>query len=91
MIILPAILADLYDIEVFLFGSCANGHNRRWSDCDIGVRGADKVDHRTMAKTNLDLDESNLPIKVDVVDFNQASEKFEKIACQHTETWHRPL
>lgn len=81
---------ELGEYEVFLFGSRANGYNRQWSDYDVGVRGPSQINHRTMAKINLDLDESDLPIKVDVIDFSQTSARFEEIAGQHIETWYQP-
>ncbi len=53
------------DHEVWAFGSRVNGNARRFSDLDLVIM--DEVDDRTMALLRMDLSESDLPVRVDVM------------------------
>jgi predicted nucleotidyltransferase len=63
---------------VFAFGSRATGRARRRSDLDLAVGGAVPLTLRQRAMLNDDFDESDLPIKVDVVDLNAISPEFQR-------------
>jgi len=73
------------DYQVFLFGSRARGDNRPFSDIDLGIRGTSPLPSKTLALLKNDLEESNLPYRVDLVDFNNTSAHFNKIAMQKVE------
>lgn len=69
--------------RVFIFGSRAEGTSRRWSDVDIGLLGPKKIDLFTILAIKEDLQESDLPYRVDVVDFSSASKDFTRVAAQN--------
>ncbi len=73
-IIFKYLPADKYN--VFLFGSRASESHRKWSDFDIGVKGDSKIPQITLSKIEGELEESDIPYKVDVVDFSRVSGKF---------------
>ncbi len=73
---------DLQKYRLFLFGSRVAGTNRKFSDYDIGILGPEKVPLREMALISADLDDSNIPYRVDVVDFQSVSEKFRRVAMK---------
>jgi len=61
---------------VYVFGSRATGKARRRSDLDLAVGGATPLTLRQRALLNDDFGESDLPIRVDVVDLNAISPEF---------------
>jgi len=68
------------DYQVFIFGSRAKGKAKRYSDYDIGIFGKRPVKWNILAKIEETLEESNLPYKVEVVDFSFVSPEFRNVA-----------
>lgn len=66
--------------QVFLFGSRATDRHHRYSDIDIGIEGKDSVPQSVMAQITGELEESDLPVQVDVVDFSRVSSEFKNVA-----------
>ena len=81
---------DLDGCFVFLFGSRSGKKYRNTSDYDIGLYSGQKISLSTMAQIKADLEESRIPVKVDVVDFFCVSDKFKKLALKEIEIWNRP-
>ena len=66
--------------KMWVFGSRAIGKARRSSDLDLAIDMAgQKIPFDTLAKLSYDLEVSDLPIKVDVVDINDCSADFLKL------------
>ncbi len=65
---------------VFVYGSRAAGKAAKWSDIDVGILGKEKVPSREIALIKDEIEESNIPYLVDVVDFSRVSDKFKRIA-----------
>lgn len=75
---------QLPDHRVFIFGSRAGGTSRRYADVDIGLKGPQKVDLRTIFRLKDILAESNIPYLVDVADFSGEEESsFKKFAMRN--------
>ena len=55
------------DREVLAFGSRVTGDNRPFSDLDIAIAGDAPLDETTLFRLQEALEESDLPINVDVV------------------------
>lgn len=72
------------DFKVFLFGSRASGKNRPGSDFDIGIMGKKPVDFGIMGLLEEDLENSDIPYKIDIVDFQRVPEGFKKLALRKT-------
>lgn len=70
--------------RVFIFGSRAEGTNRKFSDVDIGILGPRPVPNQTLFKIEDELEESDIPYLVQVIDFATVEEKFKKIAMSAT-------
>ncbi len=66
--------------EIFIFGSRATGHALEYSDCDIGISGKKALPLRKIALIKEALEESELPFRVDIVDFFMVSDNFKKEA-----------
>ena len=71
------------DARVFIFGSRATGTNRKWSDVDVGIVAREKLNHQILFIQD-DLEQSNIPYRVDVVDFDTVTPQFAKIALSST-------
>ncbi len=64
---------------VCVFGSRVNGKARLYSDLDIAVYGDYPLSLDKLATLREAFDESNLPFKVDIVDYLTASKAFQEI------------
>ncbi|TAN57911.1 nucleotidyltransferase domain-containing protein [Patescibacteria group bacterium] len=73
---------DFKKNKVFVFGSRARGRARKFSDYDIGILGRRPLSSEKMALIKDAFEESNLPYRVDVVDFSTVSKKFKNIALK---------
>ena len=67
--------------RAFIFGSQATKKSSRTSDLDVGVIGQ-PLAGKTYFELKADLEESNLPFTVDLVDFNDVSDTFKQVAEQ---------
>lgn len=72
--------------RVFLFGSRATGTARKFSDVDVGILGKKSVPGHVVELIKEDLEESNIPYKVDVVDFTAVDPSFRNLALKHTQS-----
>ncbi len=62
------------EAKIFIFGSRAKETNRKFSDIDIAIKTS-KINSKLLAKIRFELEESALPYKVDVVDYDELDEK----------------
>lgn len=66
--------------QAFIFGSRASGRAEKFSDYDVGILGRKPVAFNILTEIEEALEESDLPYKVDVVDFLLVSPQFKKVA-----------
>lgn len=74
------------DFELFVFGSRVHGTNREFSDIDLGIKsksGTDPLDFDSYLRLKSKLDDTNIPYRIELVDFDRANEEFEKEAYKH--------
>lgn len=69
--------------NVFIFGSHAAGHARRFSDIDVGIMGPSPVPSATMAQIKEAFEDSMTPYVVDPVDFVRTGESFRSLALKY--------
>ena len=67
------------DCEVYAFGSRVTGTARPHSDLDLVIVGSSKLDRDTMRRLEEAFEESDLPIRVDVVDWHRVSDAFRDV------------
>jgi len=67
------------DCEVRAFGSRGNGEATKYSDLDLAIVGPDRLKRRAKTLLREAFEESDLPFRVDVVDYNTVSEAFRAI------------
>lgn len=75
------------NLDVFVFGSRATGkHLKKFSDLDLAfVSKTGVIDGKIISKLNHEFEESDLPIRVDVIDLSTVSENFSNIVKSHYE------
>ncbi len=62
-----------HDAAVWLFGSCARGEVRQHSDIDIAILPRDDVPAGFFGELRADIEDSNIPYDVDLVDLRYAA------------------
>ena len=65
--------------EVRVFGSRVKGSAKPWSDLDVALVGAGKLDLLTVAGVREALEESDLPVRVDILDWHSISPEFRAV------------
>lgn len=86
-IIYPIILKHLPDVKIIAYGSRARGDDVAGSDIDIALDAGKKIDNTIMTKIYFDLEDSDLPIKYDLVDFYAVSERMQKEILKDGVLW----
>jgi type I restriction enzyme S subunit len=69
----------LPDREVWAFGSRAKVSAKPFSDLDLAVLGSEPLPLAVRAELADDFSESDLPFKVDIVDWATTSDRFRKV------------
>jgi uncharacterized protein len=65
--------------EVWAFGSRVTGTAKVYSDLDLAVRGEGKLDGDALRRLKEAFEESELPFRVDVLDWHTISLAFQKV------------
>jgi predicted nucleotidyltransferase len=65
--------------DVLAFGSRYRGTNRRYSDLDLAFVGDDGLNMEERSRLMDAFSESDLPFRVDILDYNAASPEFRAI------------
>lgn len=71
------------EAKVFIFGSRATGKNRKYSDVDLGILSKSEIPVTTKFDLEEEFDQSDLPYRVDIVDFSKVSDKFKEVAMRN--------
>jgi len=80
------ILADFVpEAEVRVFGSRITGKAKPFSDLDLAIFGDEKLDWKTIADMKVAFEESDLPFRVDVLDWHTIDDNFRKIIAEKFE------
>lgn len=84
--IVIAILARIVpEAEVRAFGSRVTGNAKGSSDLDLAIKTETNLDKNVLRKLAAAFEESDLPYRVDVVDWNGISTKFRAIIDNDSE------
>jgi len=83
------VLEELKDehVKVFLFGSRARNDNYIASDVDIGFIPGNNFNEKKITMLKEKFENSNIPYKVEIVNFNIVSEEFKQEALKDIEIW----
>lgn len=72
-------------VEVRIFGSRVDGTARKYSDMDLVLFGRSKIDTDRIEALKDAFSVSDLPIQVDILDWNSISVEFQKVIEKHYE------
>jgi predicted nucleotidyltransferase len=70
---------NIPEYKVVVFGSRATGKQKVHSDLDLCVTGKEPLSLEKLANLREDFSESDLPIRVDIVDSTTVTPEFKKI------------
>ena len=76
--------------EVRVFGSRVSGMVKQHSDLDLIIMSERPLPTRTMALLKTEFEESNLPIRVDVLDWATLTEPFQRVIENQYEVIQTP-
>ncbi len=89
-IVRRALRCHVPDREVLAFGSRATWTAKDYSDLDLAVMGEEPLSLRTVSALDEALGDSDLPFKVDVVDWARIDDSFRTIVVRHGVTVQTP-
>ncbi|MDR3292000.1 MAG: nucleotidyltransferase domain-containing protein [Methanobrevibacter sp.] len=84
-IVLNIIKKHTKKCEVLVFGSRLKEDNRKFSDLDLAFICKGGLGLKKRIKLDIEFEESDLPYKVDVIDYNTTSKEFQKIIDNNNE------
>ncbi|MCX7114516.1 MAG: nucleotidyltransferase domain-containing protein [Gammaproteobacteria bacterium] len=70
---------------VWVFGSRITAHAKPYSDLDMVIKGKDLIPQQVYYQIKDALEESDLPFRVDVLDWHRISPAFQNIIQAHHE------
>lgn len=85
--LLKIIHTYLPNCKVWLFGSRARNQETRGSDIDLALDNGEIIPWGIITKMLIDIDETTLPMKVDLVDLYTVDEDFKKRALSEGILW----
>ncbi len=77
-IFLDIIHKELPNCKVYLIGSRARSTNRPGADIDLVLDNQKPIYSRTLTHLYINIEDSDIPLFVDLVDFNTASDDFKQ-------------
>lgn len=88
-IIIPIIERHIPLAKIILYGSRARGDFQEGSDIDIALDMGTKIDSLLISNIMWDLEDSDLPILFDIVDFSKMSENMKKNILKDGIIWKK--
>ena len=75
------------NVQIFLFGSRARGDFNIRSDIDIGILPQGEWDKLALVLLREEIEELNLPYKIEIVDLARVSKKFRDQVLREGQPW----
>lgn len=82
-IILDILSKTIPEVEARVFGSRIHGNASPHSDLDLALLGKGPLDLKDLGALKEAFEESDLPFRVDVVDWHRISSQFQKLIEQN--------
>ena len=83
------ILNKIPGCAIYLFGSRATGQARTGSDIDLALDAGKTIPFKTLLSLQVAIEETTIPMQVDLVDFQDAPQELKKEILQKGEKWTR--
>ncbi|KLO22566.1 hypothetical protein X275_05800 [Marinitoga sp. 1197] len=78
-LIIKILKKHIQSCTIIIFGSRITGKSNEASDLDIAIDCGKKLDLITLFEIEEDFQDSNLPFRVDLIDWQRTSESFKNI------------
>lgn len=75
-ILIEIILKYVPNCKIYLFGSRARGTHKEGADIDLVLDAPEKISFMTILKIQHEIEETTIPVFVDVVDLDGTSDDF---------------
>ena len=85
--LLKSIHTHIPHCKVWLFGSRATGKQRSGSDIDLALDNGSIIPWSTITKILIDIDETTIPMKVDLVDLQNVDPEFKTRVLNEAILW----
>ena len=85
--ILRAIRKHFPNAVVLFFGSRLRGDHKKYSDLDISINNQQPLDLAELSSLKEDFSLSDLPFKVDIVDWNRITDEFREVIRSEAVEW----
>ena len=73
------ILAEIPNVEIYIFGSRVQDNALEYSDVDIALKDKEKISIESILKLKVKFENSTFPYKVDIVDLKNLKDEFRGI------------
>lgn len=73
--------------EIILFGSYATGQQTASSDIDLAIKTEKPIPYKKIIAIQQDIDETTIPLKVDIIDMHTVQEAIKKNILREGITW----
>ena len=77
------IYTQLPNCEIRVFGSRSKGTAKPYSDIDIALFTAEAIDEKIMGKIETAFENSDIPIRVEVLDWHRVTDSFRRIITEN--------
>lgn len=74
----PILQEFIPEYEVRVLGSRASGHPKPYSDLDLSIKSEKPLSLDRLARLKMAFEESDLPFRVDIVDWTRTEESFKR-------------
>jgi uncharacterized protein len=88
-IIIPIVVRHIPDAKIILYGSRARGDDKPGSDIDVALDTGGVIDDSLINQIIWDLEDSDIPIFFDIVDFTKMSEDMKKNILKDGVIWKK--
>jgi predicted nucleotidyltransferase len=88
-IVVPIINKHLPNAKILLYGSRARCEDHPASNIDIAIDAGHLIGETIMGYIRSDVEESELPIAFNIVDFNAVSAKMQETILEDAITWYK--
>ena len=85
--LLDIITSIIPNCKIYLFGSRASGDASPGSDIDLALDAGSKIDFKEILQMQVKIDETAIPLSVDLVDIHNVSEDFRREIEKERVVW----
>ena len=74
-------------VKIRIFGSRASGTHKKYSDLDLALIGPSKMEPKVLGQLHAIFAVSDIPYKIDLVDYTAVDDEFKKIIDETSLPW----